>query len=306
MAQFEFELEKPNEIFPTGPAGFRQGQPQGEPRRHPRHQPGSSHAPGHPGATGGRRSRPRRRGPKAIERSKMRAAAHQASLAAARCAATATALPPPPPPPPPPPTGPATTRSIKVVTRRASFRSSFSQLDGQDSSVDESDCPTTPKEKQWEQNVTMVDEHSRMDAAANIVCCSGKVAEEEEPLTATSASLELTPPPKPQPPPLNYVRRARERRALKEREANAPGDEMNGRDRDARLEERNQNGAEIRDDPPNDPGWMSHDYIPQTGPCMACLRREVGVNDWYSDSAAKFPFCKGCAKAAGYPKYPCI
>ena len=76
MAQFEFELEKPNEIFPTGPAGFRQGQPQGEPRRHPRHQPGSSHAPGHPGATGGRRSRPRRRGPKAIERSKMRAAAH--------------------------------------------------------------------------------------------------------------------------------------------------------------------------------------------------------------------------------------
>ena len=191
MAQFEFELEKPNEIFPTGPAGFRRGQPQGESRRHPRHQPGSPHAPGHPGATGGRRSRPRRRGPKAIERSKMRAAAHQASLAAARCAATATALPPPPPPPPPPPTGPATTRSIKVVTRRASFRSSFSQLDGQDSSVDESDCPTTPKEDQWEQNVTMVEEHSRIDAAANIAnpeaapvpgkgCCSGKVAEEED------------------------------------------------------------------------------------------------------------------------------
>ena len=103
VAQFEFQLEKPNEIFPTGPAGFRQGQPQGEPRRHPRHQPGSSHAPGHPGATGGRRSRPRRRGPKAIERSKMRAAAHQASLAAARCAATATVL------PTPPPTGPGTT-----------------------------------------------------------------------------------------------------------------------------------------------------------------------------------------------------
>ena len=61
--------------------------------------------------------------------------------------------------------------------------------------MDESDCPTTPKEKQWEQNVTMVDEHSRMDAAANIVCCSGKVAEEEEPLVATSASLELSPPP---------------------------------------------------------------------------------------------------------------
>ena len=157
--------------------------------------------------------------------------------------------------------------------------------------MDESDCPTTPKEKQWEQNVTMVDEHSRMDAAANIVCCSGKVAEEEEPLTATSASLELTPPPKPQPPPLNYVRRARERRALKEREANAPGDEMNGRDRDARLEERNQNGAEIRDDPPNDPGWAVYGV-----PCMACYQ-EVAVNDWYSDSAAKFPFCKGCEKS---------
>ena len=91
MAQFEFELEKPNEIFPTGPAGFRRGQPQGESLRHPGHQPGSPHAPGHPGATGGRR--PRRRGPKAIERSRMRAAAHQASLAAARCAAAATALP---------------------------------------------------------------------------------------------------------------------------------------------------------------------------------------------------------------------
>ena len=46
VAQFEFELEKPNEIFPTGPAGFRRGQPQGESRRPPRHQPGSPHAPG--------------------------------------------------------------------------------------------------------------------------------------------------------------------------------------------------------------------------------------------------------------------
>ena len=97
----------------------------------------------------------------------------------------------PPPPPTPPPTGSTTTRLIKVITRRASFRSSFSQLDGQDSSVDESDCPTTPKEDQWEQNVTMVEEHSRIDAAANIAnpegapvpgkgCCSGKVAEEED------------------------------------------------------------------------------------------------------------------------------
>ena len=91
------------------------------------------------------------------------------------------------------------------------FRSSFSQLHGQDGSVDESDCPTTPKEKQWEQNVTMVDEYSSIDATANIVkpeeesvigpmvlpgkgCCSGKMAEEKRPVTVSSASLELTPP----------------------------------------------------------------------------------------------------------------
>ena len=70
--------------------------------------------------------------------------------------------------------------------------------------MDESDCPATPKEKQWEQNVTMVEEHSRIDAAANIVkpkvesvpgkgCCSGEVAKEEEPVIATSASLESSP-----------------------------------------------------------------------------------------------------------------
>ena len=75
--------------------------------------------------------------------------------------------------------------------------------------------------------MTIVDEHSRIDAAANIVkpegesvpgkgCCSGKVAEEEEPVIATSASLELPPHPKPQPPPPNYVEQARRRRALRE------------------------------------------------------------------------------------------
>ena len=82
VAQFEFELEKPNEIFPTGPAGFRRGKTQGESWRHPLHQPGSPHALGHAGATGGRR--PRRQGPKVIERSRMCAAAHEASLAAER------------------------------------------------------------------------------------------------------------------------------------------------------------------------------------------------------------------------------
>ena len=163
MAQFEFKLEKPNETFPAGPAGFRRGQPQGEPWRHPGHQPGSPHAPGHPKATGGRRRHPCRRGPKAIKRSRMRAAAHQASLAAARCTASTTAI---PMPPPPPPTGPTTTRLIKVVTRRASLQSSFSQLDGQDSSVDESDCSAT-------------------------------VADEKDPLIATSASLQSPPPPPP-------------------------------------------------------------------------------------------------------------
>ena len=75
----------------------------------------------------------------------------------------------PPPAPPPPPTGPTTTRLVKVVTRRASYRSSFSQLDGQDNSVDDSDCSAT-------------------------------VADEDDPLTATSASLQSPPP---QPPPTN-------------------------------------------------------------------------------------------------------
>ena len=72
-------------------------------------------------------------------------------------------------PPPPPPTGPTTTRLVKVVTRRASYRSSFSQLDGQDNSLDDSDCSAT-------------------------------VADEDDPLTATSASLQSPPP---QPPPTN-------------------------------------------------------------------------------------------------------
>ena len=148
VAQFEFELEKPNEIFPTGPAGFRRGQPQGEPRRHPVHKLGSPHASGHPGAPGGRDRHPLRLGPKAIERSRIRAAAHQASLAAARCTASTTAIPMPPPTPPPPPTGPTTTRLIKAVSRRTSYRSSFSQLDGQDSSVNESDCSATVAD--WE------------------------------------------------------------------------------------------------------------------------------------------------------------
>ena len=49
----------------------------------------------------------------------------------------------PPPAPPPPPFGPTSTRLIKVVPRRTSHRSSFSQVDGQDNSLDDSDCSAT-------------------------------------------------------------------------------------------------------------------------------------------------------------------
>ena len=73
-------------------------------------------------------------------------------------------------------------------------------------------------------------------------------------------------------------------------------DEMNGRDRAARLVEWSHSNAGIGDDPPNDPGWMSYEYIPQIGACIAC-NFEVAEDDWYSDIA----FCKGCAKAAGLP-----
>ena len=143
VAQFEFELDKPHKSFPAGLPGFRRSQPQRVPRRHPGHEPGSPLAPGHPGAAGGSRRRPRRRGPKAIERSRLRAAAHQASLAAARCSAPTTPTPMPPPAPPPPPFGPTSTRLIKVVPRRTSHRSSFSQVDGQDNSVGDNDCSAT-------------------------------------------------------------------------------------------------------------------------------------------------------------------
>ena len=95
VAQFEFKLDKPHKSFPSGLPGFRRGQPQRAPRRHPGHEPGSPHAPGHPGAAGGSRRRPRRQGPKAIERSRLPATAHQASLAAARCSAPTTSIPMP-------------------------------------------------------------------------------------------------------------------------------------------------------------------------------------------------------------------
>ena len=71
------------------------------------------------------------------------AAAHQASLRAACCSAPTTPTPMPPPVPPPPSLGPSSTRLIKVVPRRTSSCSSFSQLqvDGQDDNgMGDSDC----------------------------------------------------------------------------------------------------------------------------------------------------------------------
>ena len=132
LAQFEIELDKPHKPFPAGLPGFRRSQSHRAPRRHPGHESDSPNAPGHPGATGVSRRRPRRRGPKAIERSRLRAAAHQASLATARCSAPTTPTPMPPPAPPLPSFGPTSTRLIKVVPRRTSHRSSFSQVAGQD------------------------------------------------------------------------------------------------------------------------------------------------------------------------------
>ena len=140
----QFKLDKPHKSFPAGLPGFRRSQPQRAPRRQPGHETGSPNAPGNPGATGGSRRRPRRRGPKAIERSRLRAAAHQALLVAARCSAPTTPTPMPLPAPTPPPFGPTSTRLIKVVPRQTRHRSSFSQVDGQDNnSVDDSDCSST-------------------------------------------------------------------------------------------------------------------------------------------------------------------
>ena len=132
LAQFEIELEKPHEPFPAGLPGFRRSQSQRPPRQHPGHESGSTNAPGQPGASRVSRRRPRRRGPKAIERCRLRAAAHQASLRAACCSAPTTPTSMPPPVPPPPSLGPSSTRLIKVVPRRTRHCSSFSQVDGQD------------------------------------------------------------------------------------------------------------------------------------------------------------------------------
>ena len=100
-------------------------------------------APGQPAA--GRRRK--RRGPAARERARARAACYRAAKAAAAAAhggsssaseAIEVSSEPTPPPPPPLPPPPATARLIKVVERKASSWPTFSQLDGEGGSVEES------------------------------------------------------------------------------------------------------------------------------------------------------------------------
>ena len=100
-------------------------------------------APGQPAA--GRRRK--RRGPAARERARARAACYRAAAAAAAAAhggsssaleAIEVSSEPTPPPPPPLPPPPATARLIKVVERKASSWPTFSQLDGEGGSVEES------------------------------------------------------------------------------------------------------------------------------------------------------------------------
>ena len=41
--------------------------------------------------------------------------------------------------------------------------------------------------------------------------------------------------------------------------------------RAARLGEKSHSGAGIRDEPSEgDPGWRSHDFLPQEGACLVC------------------------------------
>ena len=128
-------------------------------------------AAGHPAGAPQRRRPRRHRGPAAKERSRQRAAAYHASRASSGAQTGASQASPGAtrashdaasastqavdqtqealnsmlhPAPPPPPLGPTSTRLIKVVPRRTSHRSSFSQVDGQDNnSVDDSDCSST-------------------------------------------------------------------------------------------------------------------------------------------------------------------
>ena len=102
-------------------------------------------APHHEDAAGRRRGR-RRRGPASALRSRARARAHQATLAARRQGSSQTpatrvpAAPPPPPlPPPPPPPQFSSARLIKVVKKPIGSQYSFANLDGARASIDSVD-----------------------------------------------------------------------------------------------------------------------------------------------------------------------
>ena len=102
-------------------------------------------APHHEEAAGRRRGR-RRRGPASALRSRARARAHQATLAARRQGSSQTlatrvpAAPPPPPlPPPPPPPQFSSARLIKVVKKPIGSQYSFANLDGARASIDSVD-----------------------------------------------------------------------------------------------------------------------------------------------------------------------
>ena len=117
-------------------------------------------APHQEDAAGRRRSR-RRRGPASALRSRARARAHQATLAARRqgtCQTPATrvqAAPPPPPPPPPPQFSSA--RLIKVVKKPIGSQYSFSNLDGARASIDSVDRLSISSERQEVEEVDEVE-----------------------------------------------------------------------------------------------------------------------------------------------------
>jgi len=111
-------------------------------------------APHHEDAAGRRRGR-RRRGPASALRSRARARAHQATLAARRQGSSQTlatrvpAAPPPPPlPPPPPPPQFSSARLIKVVKKSIGSQYSFANLDGARASIDSVDRLSVSSERQ--------------------------------------------------------------------------------------------------------------------------------------------------------------
>ena len=116
-------------------------------------------APHQEDAAGRRRSR-RRRGPASALRSRARARAHQATLAARRqgtCQTPATRVQAAPPPPPPPPPQFSSARLIKVVKKPIGSQFSFSNLDGARASIDSVDRLSISSERQEVEEVDEVE-----------------------------------------------------------------------------------------------------------------------------------------------------